>query len=145
MDVREATDRELTEALGSQQASQVKHDGVVAVIRERTRWIEWMQGIHECLLDGVWLRSIVPVTRDGRLFIEISGRGFDDRLKAYDSAEATAIEVMRDRLRRHALFSDKTDITAAPAMATGVYARDFTILVALEEDAQRAESEASQP
>lgn len=140
LDIRRETDQELTAALRSQQVSQARHDGVVSIIRERSRWIEWLQGIHDCLLDGVWVRSIAPTRREGRLMIEISGRGFDDRLKAYDSAEATAIEVMRDRLRAHPLFSDKTEITAVPAMAPGSYARDFTILVALEDSERPSEA-----
>jgi type IV pilus assembly protein PilM len=145
LDIREETDRDLTAALRSQQQSQAKHDDVVSIVRQRSRWIDWLQGLNDCMLEGAWLRSVDPVMSGGKLCLEVSGRGFDDRLKKNDSSEATAIEVLRDRLRQHPLFSDKTEITAVPAMAPGAYARDFTILVVLEEGEQLPGTEAVQP
>ncbi len=129
--IRKETDAELTRAMVRQKVSETLHDDVIGVIRQRGYCAEWLQGLHDCLLDGMWIRSLVTVVRDGEKCIELSGRGFNDCLKLYDSAEATAIEVFRDRLRAHPLFSDKTEITAVPALGPDAYARDFTILVVL--------------
>ena len=131
-------ERDLKREKSRKGASRAKLDTIIGVVRLRTQWLQMLDAIHTCLLDGMWLRSLTPITdRTGLLTdIEIKGRGFEDKLRQAETAEATPIEVLRDRLRANDLFTDQTEITFEPPPASGAYAREFTVRVALAEPIQ---------
>ncbi len=133
--IREADDGELNAALNAQKESEMRFDAIVTLVERRASWVRWIDEIHSNLLDGMWLRSVSSVMREGRQFIEISGSGFVDQLKQHENEaqQLTAVDVFRDKLRASPQFSDETGITAVPVPPPGAFARDFTILVAVEE------------
>lgn len=131
-DVLKETDGELREAVGKERDAAAKLDKIVALASKKSQWLEWIEGIHGCLLEGMWLRSLKPIEEEGVFYIRIEGRGFDDALKEHDTKQATAIEVFQNRLRSCAHFSEDTKILAQRDASRGAFARDFTILVAVE-------------
>ncbi|MDI6773791.1 MAG: type IV pilus assembly protein PilM [Verrucomicrobiota bacterium] len=94
------------------QAVQKDLDEIALVIGTRTQWLQMIDAIHACLLDGMWLNSIRPLAPAGDRVegVEIVGRGFDDKLKLAATVDKTPIVVYRDRLRESGLFSDKTEL-----------------------------------
>jgi type IV pilus assembly protein PilM len=131
-DVLTETDTELVRVVAKEKEAAKRLGEIVKVASKKSQWLEWIEGIHGCLLEGMWLRSLEPVKEDGIFYIKIEGRGFDDELKKYDTAKATAIEVFQNRLRTCAHFSPDTKILAQRDASSGAFARDFTILVAVE-------------
>ncbi len=84
---------------------------IVRLIDQRTFWLRLMNTIHGCLLEGMWINAIRPVLHDGRIeALEITGRGFNDKLRFAATVDKTPIVVYRDRLRESGYFSDKTDL-----------------------------------
>ena len=131
VDFRAGIGRELKKAVAAEAAAAAKATAIADVIVMRTQWIEILDAIHGCMLEGMWLREIMPVVaEDGTASqVDIKGRGFDDKLRAADVPSATAIEVFRDKLRESPCFTEKTDITREPPGAD--YARQFTIRIEL--------------
>lgn len=114
-----------------------KIDAIIEVIKKRTYWSEVINEIHSCLLNGMWIMSLRPVsdateTESDNMIIEIRGMGFEDKLKEVDRPDATALEVFRDRLRSSKYFSDKTEIKQQPL--GGTFAREFLMWVYVEDD-----------
>ena len=127
-------EQHLKKVTAEKKAVQADVDLAADLIARRTRWIEILNSVQACMLDGMWLTSIQPVAAAGdpeAMFIEISGRGFQDKLLLADRQDATALEIFRDRLRASPCFNEKTEIERAPAVGTGAYAREFTIKVGL--------------
>ena len=130
LDIREDTDKDLKDATVKEARARKRHDAMVAIVQQRAQWVGWLKGIQDCMLDGMWLRAMTPVEREGKTWIQITGRAFEDRAEQYDTVDATAVEVFRNRLRQHSEFSEETRITASPVSPPGAYARDFTIMIA---------------
>ena len=122
-----------------QDAAEKRVGKLVALVEARTRWLEVLKGVHDGVLDGMWLRSVKPVFNEDATAIvqvDVAGKGFDDKLKDVEEAtegDTTAVEVFRNKLREASQFSDLTEIRYEPPMRIGGYAREFTIRVALEE------------
>lgn len=139
-DVEESTEElkaqwsRIATVLQEKKTAQTRADQLRQVVGWRTQWPEMIQAIHGCMLEGMWLRRLHPVTVGGKIvYIEIEGRGFLDKMK--DSAEETALEQFVGRLRASPYFKDdekQTKIMVEPLLRPGDYARDFTIRVALE-------------
>ncbi len=131
-DLRTTSD-DLHKVMEEKKAVQEKADTILAVITQRTEWIEIIDAIHSCMLDGMWLTSIQPVVNSSNQMtqVEIRATGFDDKLKTPPGAP-TAFEVFRDRLRKSGHFTDKTEITAMPAPGSEAYSRDCKILMDLK-------------
>jgi len=105
---------------------------MAGVVLLRTQWIQILEAVRSCLVEGMWLMSLRPAVEGGRITaVEISGRGFVDKL--VDSPEASAIEAFRDRLIETAVFSPATSITRLHLVSSGDFARDFTISAALQD------------
>jgi hypothetical protein len=111
--------------------AQKRVETLLGAIGRRTEWIEIIDEIHTCMLDGMWLKSLQPVVRENQITqIEIQGMGFDDKLKAADRPDATAVEVFRDALRKRPPFTAETEIkTVSPLLVSS--AREFTLRIAL--------------
>jgi type IV pilus assembly protein PilM len=126
-------EKQLKAAVDERQAVAAKADRVMKVIGLRTQWLTVMDALHSCLLEGMWLRSIAPVSvQGGRIAqLEIAGKGFDDKLLAVDTPGLTAMEVFRNRLRANPHFGRKTEIKRLRPARAGDYAREFTLWVDL--------------
>jgi type IV pilus assembly protein PilM len=118
-----------------------------ALIERRTLLVKRLVAVRESVLEGMWLTAIESVKggSDTIVKLKISGRGFSDRMKALEDAggrKATAVEMFRDRLKAHALFTDDVvireehDDERFPDQV-----RMFTLEVGLEDAAQFTQAE----
>ena len=124
----------------------------------RTQWLDVLNGIHDCLLDGMWLVSFVPVTRaapergaQGAQVVP-NRRGQRAATAAVTTGSATkwthvqvkglifsdkatdrSIAEFRDRLRQSPLFAESSEIVLAPLPNLDDYARQFTIEIGLKQ------------
>lgn len=120
-------------AKAEQAKAQQRANELLEVVALRTQWLEMIEAIHSCMLEGVSLKSLHPVVENGQITkIVIEGAGFKDKLDRAKTAESTPIEVIRDRLRGSDLFTDATAITAEPDPGPGAFAREFAISIGLE-------------
>lgn len=122
----------------------------------RTQWLEVLNAVHDCLLDGMWLVSFVPVSRVGTdppSPERFAGQGRPGQRAASalrqgkqapqythiqikglifsDRASDRSIEQFRDRLRQSPFFNEATEILL-PQLNQDDYARQFTLEIALK-------------
>jgi len=122
----------LSTAVADREAIETKVNDIADIIDRRSRWVELLDAIQASLLDGMWLTGLEPVFKDGEAVeILISGTGFHDKLKTYETGDLTAIEVFRDKLRASEAFTEETEILRQPPLGPGGYARDFKMSVRL--------------
>ena len=121
----------LSDVLEAKNDVAAKADSVASLVVKRTRWLQILEAMHACMLDGMWLTAVEPeISREGIVtVVKIRGMGFDDKLRPVDQPQATAIEVFRDRLRESPAFTENTDIEQQPPGAN--FAREFTLAVEL--------------
>jgi len=133
-DLRSVSER-LDEAARTKKKAAERVDSLLHVASLRTKWVEILDAIHASMFDGMWLTALAPVTdKNGRIKqIEVHGVGFEDKLKTGDTADATAVEIFRDRLRSSELFGEGTEIKRQPPMSDDAFAREFEVWVTLEE------------
>ncbi|MBN1269253.1 MAG: type IV pilus assembly protein PilM [Kiritimatiellae bacterium] len=124
-----------------------KTDQLTGLIRKRTEWLKVLAGIHAALPEGMWLTAVVPLreaaaaeegqpggagTPEGAGWVirqvEVSGLGYLDKVTS-----AVPIRDFRDKLRASELFTDETEIRLQPAPKEDDYAREFKIMIVLEE------------
>ncbi len=132
-----------------------KADVLVEMPALRARWLQILDGLHACLLDGMWLVSVAPLTVEpapdaepppppehGRRALELlqeAGRapGFTHLqvrgLIFADKASDRSIALFRDRLRQSPQFSEGTEIQLAPLPNVDDFARQFTMTIALRQ------------
>jgi len=104
---------ELQTIKGDQEKSKQRVDSVVEVITLRTQWLEMIEAVHSCMLEGVWLKSLTPVVDNGKVIrISIEGAGFNDKLDLAKVEGKTPVEVMLERLRSCGYFTADTAISA---------------------------------
>jgi hypothetical protein len=130
-----STTKKIDDAVKKKAASRAKVDKLLHVINRRIRWVEILGSVQSCMLDGMWLTSVKPVeVKEGKTStIEISGKGFDDKLKLVATPDQTAAEIFVDRLKECGCFSEETKIKSEMMFRAGDYAREFKIWVVLED------------
>ena len=106
----------MREALKARDAAKLKADDLRRLMAHRTDWIRIVNGIRECLMDGMWLTSLEPVRGpNGQVTkVILTGFGFKDELDKAVAAAAAATgkrsspgELLRDRLQtRRELFGE---------------------------------------
>lgn len=113
-------------------AVSAKVNDLTNLIESKTLWLEMVTSVHDSLLPGMWVTRITPKLSQAKPFasFELKASGFEDSLKAYDSADQTTAEVFRDRLRASLFFSDETKLKTQ-RMQNG-WLREFTLNVHLE-------------
>jgi len=125
---------QLVEALGEKSRSRARLDSLVSIVGSRSGWIEIMASLDACLLDGMWITSIRPVESDGKVKqLVIKGLGFADRMRAAERPDATAAEVLVERIKANAAFSAETSIRPAPAPGADSAIWEFEVLVGLRD------------
>jgi len=136
-----------------------KTEKLTDVARQRTRWLEILNGIQVCMPDGMWLVSLTPVKKlpsagaasqtGGRQhrgaptaapeaetgFTTITVKG----LIFADKATDKSISQFRDCLRTSPLFGEGTEIRLAPMPARDDFARSFEMEIELKGEMQNAE------
>jgi type IV pilus assembly protein PilM len=121
--------------LKEQEKAHVHALAFVDLIDSRTEWLEVHAEIRTSLLDGMWLVSISPMRGRGGVIngVAVKGFGFVDVLKKFDSADASSIEVFRDRLSSSPYFdAEEIKITGEGEIDEG-YAKEFTLQIGLAE------------
>ena len=109
-------------------------DRLAALPQERTLFSRALADIRGRLMDGMWLRAVVPVTdpKTGALVaLRIRGYGFRDKLKAFDRENASSIEVFRDRLGESPLFDNAGTKIIFEGFMDAEWAKEFTIEIRL--------------
>ena len=109
------SEEEMQTALKMRETAQQKADDLRRLMAQRTDWIRMINGVRECLVDGMWLTSLDLVRGpNGQVAkVSLSGFGFEDELaKAILAAGGTTNkltpgELLRDRLQnRKDLFAE---------------------------------------
>jgi len=125
------------------------------IIRQRTRWLEILNGIHCCMPDGMWLVSLTPFNRQqppgagsqadargrrrgGAQSSSVPERPHFDALKIEgrifaDKASDDSVSQFESRLVGLPFFGTNTTITSLPMPAQSDFARSFVIEVELKE------------
>jgi type IV pilus assembly protein PilM len=99
-------------------AERTKADNLRRLVEQRSRWIRILEAVRACLYDGMWISQLESVKNEnGEVSrIRIAGRGWGDKMRAIeertklDGHPATAVELLRDRLKAHAVFTDNVVI-----------------------------------
>jgi len=128
----------LTKIQGEFKVERVKAEGLRSVIEQRVRWIRILEAVSECLYDGMWITEVGPIRNDnGEVSrIRLVGRGWGDKMRTIEERTkqeghpATAVELLRDRLKGHAVFTD--DVTIQSFREPEKYLSEFTIEAALD-------------
>ncbi len=130
----ETVQGQLTQTLATREAVQDKTDLLSGLVVDRTRWNAMLGAMHDCLLDGMWIVEIRPIMNgeDAITGLDVVARGFNDRLRGFDSGSKNALEIFRDRVMAVPLFTEKTEIVKQPAVPAGAYAREVTLRVVLK-------------
>ena len=109
------SEEEMHKAQKTRDAAQQKADDLRRLMTHRTDWIRIVNGVRECLVDGMWLTSLEPVRgANGQVTkVILSGYGFKDDLDKAIAAAGGATnrftpgELLRDRLQsRKGMFSE---------------------------------------
>jgi hypothetical protein len=127
--------KDMQAVIKQEEQSRAKLDRVLGVVALRTQWIEIMDAIHSCLLDGMWIASVKPVMSEAGDItqIDITGRVFKDKLvKLKQQDQSNPLETFRDRLKKQARFDEGTTIVEMPPMGADAYAQDFKIQIMLK-------------
>jgi len=128
----ELVDRQLKEQTLVRRRAKTRADELLAVVGLRTRWLGMIEAVHGVMLDGMWLTAVHPVVEKGAVtHVEISGRGFVDKLK--DKEGMSAIEQLCELLAQAEFFTDETKIVKLAVISAEDYAREFTISAALRD------------
>ncbi len=131
-DIRAEQQRMATVAAESRQAKQ-RAEVLRNLVERRYVWSRMLAALRDCLYDGMWLTRVESIKDpQGRIVrLRLSGRGFTDKLKAAEAGQqATAAELLRDRLKAHPLFSDEVIIRNEREL--GLPLREFTIEAGLD-------------
>jgi len=111
-------------------AAEEQFDTLSRQVMFRTRWIELLQVLGESLDEGMWISALEPELTGGRIrSLRVTVQGFSDRLE--DTAEGTAAERLRDRLRDTVFFQEDSEIVR---MSIGTYRREIILQLGLAEE-----------
>ena len=129
-----ATRADLQSAIRQKEVADTKMQAVLDVVGLRTRWVEIVQALYDNTLDGMWITAVRPEADASRTRIEsmeVTGRAFEDKLRAVEAEEnVTPLMVFRDRLRASPHFGEKTVLLKQLPRDTRV---DFVMRVVLSE------------
>lgn len=129
---------ELAKISGEFKDERAKADSLRLLVEQRVRWIRILDAVSACLYDGMWITQLESVKNDngevGR--IRLVGRGWGDKMRAIeertklDGHPATAVEMLRDRLKMHAVFTD--DVVIQSFREPEKFLSEFVIEAALD-------------
>lgn len=119
----------LKDSIAERETYAERFQDVANLIDQRTQWIALLKDIRSCLQPGMWLTSVAPETRGNQIQqVTITVQAFTDRLQ--NTAQGTATELFRNRLRETPAFSENSEIVSETPV--GSYLRRFSIRLELE-------------
>ncbi|MFU8780445.1 MAG: type IV pilus assembly protein PilM [Kiritimatiellia bacterium] len=122
--------RQLEQVTNDRQVSESQLDTLTEQVALRARWIELLQVIGSALQEGMWISAIEPQIQDRRVTgVHVTVQGFSDKLE--DTAQGTAAERLRDRLRASPFFRAESEIVRE--MGVGSYRREIVLRLDLEQ------------
>lgn len=122
------TKKNLERASADREVAAARFEEVAELIGSRSRWIEILAGVRDCMQEGMWVTAVTPEVAGNQIpRVEITLQAFSDRLK--DNEQGTASERLRNRLRSMPLFKENSEIISE--MAVGAYLRRFSIRLEL--------------
>jgi hypothetical protein len=130
----ESLDGKLKVALKAQKTEETEVDKLVNLVASKTSWLMVVDGVHNAMLDGMWLTSFKPKLDEHGVAtgVDIIGEIFVDKAKEVAKGDATVLEVFTTRLKENPEFTDKTEIKEQPLPVAGDYTYKFRIYVALQ-------------
>jgi type IV pilus assembly protein PilM len=121
---------QLQQAIQERAQSQDQLNLLIEQVALRARWVELLQVLGESLQEGMWISAIEPQVREHAIVaIQVTVQGFADRLE--DTAQGTAAERLRDRLRASPFFRSDSEI--ARELGVGSYRREIVLRLDLEQ------------
>ena len=133
------SEEEMRVALKARETAQQKADELRCLVAHRTDWIRIVNGVRECLVDGMWLTSLEPVDGPNGQVVKVilTGFGFKDEMDKAITAvggpgsRLTPGELLRDRIQsRRDLFSEAV-IRNDRYSAKETYLHEFAVEVTL--------------
>lgn len=114
-----------------------------AFTMQRTRWLEILENIHDCMPDGMWLVSLTPTKKNPAAGPQSSAQS-DAKFDAImvkglifaDKASDKSISLFRDHLRESSMFGENTQIRLAPMPSQNDFARQFEMEIELKDEAE---------
>ncbi|MDA3799642.1 MAG: type IV pilus assembly protein PilM [Kiritimatiellae bacterium] len=129
----ESLDKKLRDAVRAQKAEEKEVGKLVDLVASKTSWLLVLDGVHNAMLEGMWLTSFKPVVNNGMAAgVEIEGEIFEDKARAIVKGDTTVLEVFTTRLKEFPGFTDGTAIKEQPPLVAGDYTHKFKIYVALQ-------------
>ena len=131
----QSAEKELRAAVTARDAVQQKADDLKDLTAHRTDWIRVLNGVRDCLVDGMWLTSLAPA--EGRTKIVMTGFGFKDELDqalaaaSGPSRPTTPGELLRDRLLSQPELFREVTIRNDRYSTRETYLHEFTVEVTL--------------
>ncbi len=128
----------LAKVQGEFAGERAKADALRSLVEQRVRWVRIVEAVSACLYDGMWISQLESVkSESGEMNrIRLVGRGWGDKMRTIeertksDGHPATAIELLRDRLKGHAVFTD--DVSIKSEREPEKFLREFTIEATLD-------------
>ncbi len=135
----EETHETLNRVLDERKKVEYEIGKLTSLVSTKARWLDIISAVQNSIFEGMWIREMDPVTTDNRkeiTHITIKAAGFQDKIELVtERSKSPAMEVYRDRLKAHGVFTDKVRITQMPlAELPGV--KEFTIEAELAERIQ---------
>ena len=133
------SEEEMRVALKARETAQQKADELRCLVAHRTDWIRIVNGVRECLVDGMWLTSLEPVDGPNGQVVKVilTGFGFKDEMDKAIAAvggpgsRLTPGELLRDRIQsRRDLFSEAV-IRKDWYLTKETYLHEFAVEVTL--------------
>ncbi len=135
----EETHEKLNRVLEERSQIEGEIGNLTSLISEKTRWLDIIAAVQDSIFKGMWIRRIAPVTTGNNkeiTGITIEAAGFQDMIELVSEGSGVpAMEIYRDQLKTHEVFSDNVRITKMPlAKVPGV--KEFTLEAELAERIQ---------
>lgn len=142
VDELQSVESRLAQAEGEVSSVGARIDRLMALLEQRSAWLEILDQVHAGLPEGMWLTSVKPVIAAAPVEpgmppgpavlqgVEISGMGYRDKI-----ASGSVVTDYRDKLRQSPSFAstEATDVVWQPTPAPDDFVMQFRIRVALKE------------
>ena len=90
--------------------------------------------VRKSFFDGMWLMEMAPIKNgDAVIGIKLAGRGWTDKMRGIEEKAkaagntATAVELLRDRLKDQTSFGEAPDVKIASVRENEAFLTEFTI------------------
>ena len=108
-------------------------EAVEGLIADRSVWQRRVEAMLKSIYEGMWLIEVTPIKNgDAVEGMRLVGRGWADKLRAIershgDGSAATAVELLRDRLKGQSAFGEMRDAKIQGVKEIEASLSEFTI------------------